>query len=457
MSVTETLVDFAIGLKFEDLPIEVTEKAKLCLLDSLGCGLPGRRTQLARVIVDQVKEMGGARQATLLGERTRVPCAQAAFANSVMINALDYDETFENHGHPGSSLIPAALSVGERLKVPGRKLIEAIVAGYEVSTRVGNAIQPSLERMNEVWFCGTWHAFGAVVAAGKLLSLDKLQMANAFGIAGATSPVPTGGPGGWGPRPQTWVKEPVAWPARDGVLAAQLAKRGFKGNRTILDGETGFWRMAGSDRCNFEAMVEDLGRVYKIMEISFKPYPSCRWTHSTLDAVKEIAQNNRLVPEEISQILVRTFPQHVTDLLDYEPATLVDAEMSTPYTIAMILSGIRPGPEWFEDRILRDPEVLNLAKKVKIQIDDGATQIFHKEHKMVTTLQISTIDGRKLVSRKEYAKGDPKDPMTRKELLEKFQTLGRQTLTVAKVKKLADAIEAVQSLRDISRLTSYLR
>jgi 2-methylcitrate dehydratase PrpD len=452
LSATETLVNFTVGLRYEDLPAEVVEKAKLCLLDSLGCGLAGRRTRLGRVIVEHVKETGGARQATLIGDRTKVPCAQAAFANSAMINALDYDETFENHGHPGSSLIPAALSVGEHLRVSGRELIEAMVAGYEISTRIGAAIQPSRGRMSEVWFCGTWHTFGPAAAAGKLLRLDSLQMANAFGIAGATSPIPTGGPGGWGPRPQTWVKEPTAWPAYEGVLAAQLAKRGFKGNRIILDGKLGFWRMAGSDQCDFDAMVKGLGSIYRILDISFKPYSSCRWTHSTLDAVKELAESNKLAPERIREVVVRTFPQHITDLTDYEPATLVDGEMSTPYTVAMVLLGIKPGPDWFSDRTLRDPKALSLAKKVKIEVDDEATRIFVKDRKMVSTVQISIDDGQRLTARKEYAKGDPKNPMTKDELLEKFRTLAKQTLTASKTEKLACAIEGIETTGNISSL-----
>jgi len=457
LGVTQKLVDFVIGLRYEDLPPNVVETAKLCLLDSLGCGLAGHRTELGRIILEQVKEMGGARQATLLGDGTKVPCAQAAFANSAMTNALDYDETFENLGHPGSTLIPAAMAVGEHLGVSGRKLIEAMVAAYEVSIRIGASIQPSPERWREVWFVGTWHTFGAVAAAGKLLGLDSMQLANAFGIAGATSPVPTGGPNAWGPRPQTWVKEPTAWPAHAGVLAAQLAKRGFRGNRAVLDGEHGFWRMAGSDHCDFDAMVEGLGQVYKISDISFKPYPSCRWIHSTLDAVKELVERNRLSPEQVKQIIVRSFPQHVTDLTDYEPVTLVDAEMSTPYGIAMVLMGVKPGPIWFDDRNLRDPNVLSLTKRVTVEIDDEATRIFFDDHRMVSTVEIWTQDGLKMTARKEYAKGDPKYPMSKDELLEKFRALATQILAGNKVKKLVRIVQAIENSSDISHLARYVQ
>jgi len=455
LSVTQTLVDFVIDLKYDHLPSEVIETAKLCLLDSLGCGLGGYRTELGRVIVEQVKETGGVRQASLLGDGTKIPCTQAAFANSAMINALDYDETFENIGHPGSTLIPAALAVGEHLKISGRKLIEAMVAAYEASIRIGRAIQPSPKRFKEVWFVGTWHTFGAVAAAGKLLGLDDRQMADAFGIAGAISPLPSAN--GWGPRPQTWVKEPTEWPAHAGVLAAQLAKRGFKGNRAILDGENGFWRMAGSDRCDFPSMTDGLGRVYLFLDISFKPYPTCRWIHTTLDATKDLVESNRLTPDHIAQVVVTSSSLHTMNeqLIDYEPATLIDAEFSTPYTVAMILMGIEPGHKWYDERTLRDSKVLSLAKRVRVQADDKADRIFFKEHKVVSTVEILTDTGEKLTARKEYAKGDPQKPMTRDELLKKFYTLGAQTLSVTKVKKLISSIETLETANDISHMTRH--
>jgi 2-methylcitrate dehydratase PrpD len=455
LTVTETLVDFVINLKYTDLPQEAVGTAKLCLLDSLGCGLGGYRTALGKAIGDQVGEMGGAKQATMLGYGLRVPCAQAAFANSAMINALDYDETFDAVGHPGSTLIPAALAVGEHLMVSGRDLILAMVAAYEISIRIGAAIQPSPERMKEVWFVGTWQTFGAVAAAGKLLQLDSLEMANAFGIAGVTSPLPDGN--AWGPRPQHWAKEPTEWPAHSGVLAAQLAKRGFIGNRAVLDGDHGFWRMAGSDRCDFDTMVRELGTGYLLPKMAFKPYPSCRWTHSTLDAVKEIVENRSLTPDRIEQVIVKTFPQHTTHLIDYEPVTLVDGEFSTPYTVAMVLAGVKPGPQWYSDRNLRNPRILSLAKRVRVEVDEEAEKMYFRDHKMVSTVEILTKDGKRFVARKDFAKGDPENPFTRDELIEKFQTLASQTLPSSKAKKLASFVERIHTAKDISDMAKYLR
>jgi len=463
LGATQTLVDFVVGLKYKDLPSEVVEGAKTCLLDALGCGFGGYKTKLGHVILQQVREMRGAKQATLISDGTKVPCALAAFANSAMINALDYDETFGNIGHPGSTLIPAALAVGEHLRISGRKLIEAIVAAYEVAIRIGTAIQPSQERFKEVYFVGTWHTFGAVAAAGKLLGLDLMKMADAFGIAGATSPLPSGN--AWGPRPQSWVKEPTAWPAYEGVLAAQLANRGFRGNRAVLDGDNGFWRMAGSDRCDFDGMVGGLGTAYRLLAMSFKPYSACRWIHTTLDAVKELVETNTLTPDLIQQILVRTASLHTMNvgseeqisqqLIDYEPANLVDAEFSTPYAIAMILLGLKPGPKWFDDQTLRDPAVLSLAKRIRVEVDDKADRSFFKDHKVISTVEILTKDGKKLIARKEHAKGDPENPMTKDELVEKFHRLGSQTLSANKTKKLIDFIERIEDAKDISHMARY--
>lgn len=354
LGVTQTLVDYAVGLRYEDIPTDVVEKAKACLLDSLGCGFGGYRTELGRIVIDQVKEMGGARQATLLGDGGQVPCAQAAFTNAALVNALDYDETFVSAGHLGSTLIPAAIAVGEHLRVSGAELIEAIVAAYEVNIRIGTAIQPSPERFRQVWFVGTHQTFGAVTAAGKLLGLDNLQMADAFGIAGVTSPLPNSQ--AWG-HPQHWVKEPTAWPAHSGVLAAQLAKRGFIGNRKVLEGENGFWIMAGSDRCNFDVMVEGLGRDYRLLDMSFKPYPSCRMTHSALDAVRDLVNTHKITPGQVRNVVVKISSALLTQVFeDYTPTTFVDAEFSIPYVTAMVLMGIDQGPNGMIRRRCKIPK-----------------------------------------------------------------------------------------------------
>src|SRR5690606_38827476 len=150
-----------------------------------------------------------------------------------------FDENLTGIGHPGSSLIPPVLAIAEARGLSGKELVTAVVAGYEVGNRIGLSIQPSQQRSHEVWFVGTWQALSAVAASAKALALSFQQTLNAYGIAGATAPLPNTQKWGWPiyERPIHWVKEPTGWPAWSGVLGALLAEEGFLGNRYILDGD----------------------------------------------------------------------------------------------------------------------------------------------------------------------------------------------------------------------------
>ena len=136
-------------------------------MDSLGCALGGRCSALGQAVLTPFKTIGGREEATLIGGQMKVPCIQAAFVNGTTANDLDFNDTLLGIGHPGASVIPAALAIGESRGVSGKEIINAIITAYDVGDRIGLAIQPSYERLQEVWGVGTWQTYGAVVAAAK--------------------------------------------------------------------------------------------------------------------------------------------------------------------------------------------------------------------------------------------------------------------------------------------------
>jgi 2-methylcitrate dehydratase PrpD len=214
----------------------------------------------------------------VIGTRQRAAPGPAAFANAMAANALDYDDTGAT-GHPGATLIPAALALAEAGGRSGAELLAAVVAGYEVGARTLAGVQPSWERRVEVYGSGTVQTFGAAAAAARLLRLDAETTLSAFGLAGAFAPLPHEAKFGWDEDRLSWIKDNVAWPAEGGVRAARLAARGFRATRTILDGERGLWRMMGSDRGDAGRMVRGLGAEWDVLGLSLKPYPCCRWIH----------------------------------------------------------------------------------------------------------------------------------------------------------------------------------
>ena len=252
-SPTATLAEFITQTSYSDLPDEVIKKAKLLLLDTFGCGFGSSQSKLGDIAIKALSQNAPGNSKLLGREETTNPDT-SALLNAMLINALDYDDC-SAAGHISSTLVGTMLSLVDQGDINGQDFLLAYVIGYEVAARVGQGIKPSMERFDEVWGLGTTQIFGSVASAAKLRQLDKLQTLNAMGIAGASAPVPSALQWGLDSRPLTWIKDAAALPAQLGSMSATLAAGGFHGCKDILDGPTGFWRMAASDRCDFEVMT----------------------------------------------------------------------------------------------------------------------------------------------------------------------------------------------------------
>jgi len=456
--VTRDLATYAVETQFEDYPQEVVERAKILVLDSIGCMFGGCQTSLGEGILTPIKSMGGAEEATIVGGGVRVPTIQAAFVNGTTANALDYDDTLLGIGHPGASVIPAALAIGEWTDASGKDVLNAILIGYDVGDRIGLAIQPTYERLQNVWGVGTWQTFGAVAAAAKMLNLDLKQTLNAYGVAGATAPLPNTQKWGWAleERPIHWVKEPTGWPCWTGTTAAVLAKHGFIGNNYILDGDNGFWIMAGSDRCDYDKMTEGLGSEYEVVDnIAIKPYSSCRWQHATLDCVKRLKTEHNLGPEDVEEVVVHSFAWVKTHEL-YGPADMVDAQFCIPYTVTMVLLGLHPGPAWYTDENLKSEEVLELSKKVSVEVDPELDKAYFDRDQLAARVEITTRRGGKFEAFVDVPTGDPRNPLTVEEIEDKFRNQALYALDEEEVEDAMGMIADFENLDSVSGLMSLL-
>lgn len=395
-SLTGRLADWVSGLDFSALPETVVEAAKVLVLDCLACAIGGIRTEPGRLVERVFRAAGGRPESTVWPTGRRISTLHAAYVNAYLANALDFDDTFAHMGHPGATVIPAAIAEAERGRRPGRELLTALVAGYEVSLRLGLAIQPSPRRAREVWGFGTWHVFGAAVAAGKLRGLSAGAFEHAFGVAGVNAPVPASHKLGLAAddRPVSWAKNNFGWACMGGVLAAELAARGFRANRRILDGERGFWRMAGSDRFRASLLTDGLGRDFWLTRTAIKPYAACRWTHPVLDAAAAIrARHPGLDAGRIAAARVRTFTPLTADFHVEQPRDVVDAQFSLPYLVALELSGRSPR-RGLSARHLHDRRVAAIAKRVVVVPDRAADRAFRRDGSMRATVEVVDPAGR---------------------------------------------------------------
>ncbi len=267
MGVTNTLAVYAAKAQYEDLPKEVIEQAKVATLNILGAAFGGCKTRIGNLHVTLAKDTGGGRpESTIIGDGSKVSSPFAAYANGNLAFALDYEDVVVYTIHAGPIVIPAALVVGEKVKATGKDFILAVVLGYEVGTRIGLSMQPSAERGRKVWG-QVYTPFSACASAEKLLGLSADQMEVAFGVTGTYAMVPSAYKY-FGivkdTRPMREVKLGWGWMSMAGVFSALSARQGFGGGYGILDGDEGFWIMAGSDRCELEKMTEGLGSTYYI-------------------------------------------------------------------------------------------------------------------------------------------------------------------------------------------------
>ncbi len=452
-SPTAVLARYAAAASLRDVPAPALQKVKELILDHLGCALGGSRTPPARAAAGVAGPGGGA---TIVGTAMKSAPGPAAFANAMAANALDYDDTGPT-GHPGATIIPAALALAETRATRGEAFLVAVLAGYEVWARIAGAIQPGWERRVQVYGNGVTQTFGAAAACGRLLQLDGEGMLCAFGLAGAFAPLPHDGKIGWDEGRVSWVKDNVAWPAEGGLRAALLADRGFLATREILDGERGLWIMAGSDRCDFDRMMLDVGTAFEVLRISLKPYPCCRWLHSTVDATRRLIAAHELQVADIRGVTVRSMAPLVDWFQIRRPATMVDAEFSVPHAVAMTLLR-RPRAEWWREENRGDPEVLALMDRVAVELDPAAQAEYARNRdsaRIPSTVIADTARGTFEHSRLE-CHGGPGDPMTWAEIEEKFRELAEPLIGERRASAVLRMVMELEALDSIGRLTEAL-
>lgn len=448
---------FICGLKFQDLPVDVVDKCKRLILHEVGCAFGGAKTMIGNALIEVAKFIGGPGFSTIFGG-PKSSCLNAAFVNSMLANILDYDDEIPLAGHPGATAIPPALALAEMEKASGKDLVTSVVAGYEISIRACRAMWPTSERSHKVLGLGSLQVFGAVAAAGKILNLNEDQMTNAIGIAGANAPVPSVCKTVEGKHGVTMSKNNYGTAVAAGLSAAILGKNGFTGPEDIFDGDTGFWRMYNTDRYEPNIMVNDLGKRYYILDVCYKAYPAIYFAHGAINALMNIVERYGIRSDEVIEIVVKSHEAHtnlaaIPTYQNYEPKDLCQAAFSIPYLMAVTLLRIKPGIDWFEEKLLRDPTILELARKVKIVYEPT-------EEKEIpgmpdTTVEVKT-SRETFKHRVRFPLGSPQNPMSLSLLEDKFKALSRGFIKDNVIKQFIKGMYHLEEVKDITELTALV-
>jgi len=446
---TETLAAYVAELKFEDIPPEVLERAKVLTLDFLGSAIRARRDAESTPSLMQMLEaleLDGKGESTVFGDDKTWTPAVAALLNGALGHSLDFDDTHADSSlHASAPVVPAAFAVGEMMGSSGRNVLTAIVAGYEVCCRLGNALDPTSHYARGFHPTATAGTYGAAAAAAKLFGLSQAQIVSAFGVSGsqAAGSLQFLVNGAWNKRYQ------VGASAMNGVIAATLARNNFVGSIESIEGRHGLL-VGYSDNPHPDKAVAGLGSTYETMKIGVKPYPSCRYTHAALDAIIAMRREHNLTPDQIKRVEIGLHRNGITltgDAAKRHPTSIVGGQFSMFFTGAVALDQGRFG--WDDYERLGDAAVDALADKFDVVQDDRLE--VGRKHPFGARVAITTEDG---VHERLHVdpSGEPNSFPDTQAMQQKFLTLARPVLE-NRAEQLANAILSLERFDRVEKAT----
>lgn len=445
---TKELAKFVAELQYDDLPTATREKAKQCLLDWLACCIRGSVEPPAQIMQEIVISQEGKQEATVFAAKPFLSSAlYASLANGAASHALDMDDLHNaSIIHLGTVVVPAIIAIGEQIGATGEDVIAAIVAGYEVGARVGEAVNPDSYHF---WHTtGTAGTLGAAAAAGKLLGLDAEQLAHCLGSAG------TQAAGLWefleaGAMSKTLHAGKAAM---NGILAALLARKGFTGATTILEGVKGFC-LAMASNAKIAKLTDNLGQgTYKIDENSFKPYAACKHCHASINACQILGGQYILTVDNIKSILVRTNSVANNLVNNPNPQNSYGCKFSLQYCVAAALRYGQAGVAEFTADKIYDKKLRGIMGKVVVEIDEALDEEYSRNpEKWSVLVTITTVDGQQYQQFIDYPKGDPQNPVSYVETQAKFTTLVTDVYTGEKLSALVDFVNTIEKSANVAQ------
>lgn len=444
---TKALADFVADLKYEKLSDSTVRMTKKCILDWLGVCIRGSQEKPIKIIRRLLLDGGGKPQATVLaGGSEKTTALNAAFCNGSSSHSLDFDDLHNpSIIHLATVVVPPVFAIAEAEHKSGREMLTAVVAGYEVGGRVGESVIP------ESYFfwhtTGTAGTFGAAASAAKILGLDAALTLQCLGSAG------TQAAGLWeflkeGAMSKTLHAGKSSYA---GVISAYLAREGFTGATQILEGEKGFCR-AMVPKPHLEKLTDGLNSgIYKIDNNSFKPYACCKHSHAALYAMQVLRKENGLKPEDIDEI--KLLVNDITDFLinNPQPENSYGCKFSIQYCVAGMLKYGVMGVDQFLPEVIGDEQVRAVMAKIKV-VRDAAIEAVHAADasKLASKLIVRCKNGRVLEMQVDYPKGDPPNPVSWEESVDKFMSLAVSIYGVEKATRLCGLIDNLETSDDFA-------
>lgn len=448
-----------VSTRYEDLPADAIRATKEHILHTIATALAGSSAAGCSEFMTFLKARAGKPQSSVLAWGGRVPVDEAAMANSLMAHAQEFDNNDDRIAYKSTvCAVPAALAVAESLgRVHGRDLIVATCIGIDLGIRMGLAILPQPAHPT-AYMLGP---FVAAATAAKLMRLEPLAIWNALGLAlcGVSSTgVSTTG--------LSWSKRYLAGAAsRNGVSAALLAAEGYLAQRPVFSGADNYFRAVHGRDGDLGALMNNLGRRFEVVNVGPKAYPSCRYTHPSVDAILALTIENDLQPADIAEIRVTIGSRDYQSVFGGDdglaakqaPDNVVDAQFSIPYTVAAALTARKLFLDDMSEKAIARPKVIALARRV-VPVVDPSLDNWPFDVKP-STVEVRTVRGASFRRRVDYPRGNPINPVPFEEMRRNFLGCAEyavRPLPKKNVERALGLIETLEKCTDVREIALLL-
>jgi 2-methylcitrate dehydratase PrpD len=454
MDLMEMIVKHVSQTRFEDIPDEVILITKKSVIDTLGVMIGGSSINGCRLLLDYIRDWGGRPESTVAVFGDKVPAAFAAQANGAMARALEMDDVLDAYPiHPSASIIPTVLAVADREGgVSGKDLITAVALAHDVVIRLALSLKTNpivSGRYN------LFKVFALTGCAGKLMGLTEAQLLNAMGIAYSqmVGDAQAQADGAMTSYIQQGTK------GKSAIESALMAQKGITGTRAVLQGRAGFYNSFEPDP-DIGVLTDGLGKRFRGLDLSIKIHSSCRATHQAIDLAQMFRQDG-IEFEEIDQITVAVNEdcyRLVCEPRDRKsaPLTSVDAQFSIPFTTAAAFVRGDVFVDEISEQALKDDRILQLAKRVtpiadvKCRTDLAVGSV---------VMEVETRSGTKVVKQSEFPRGNPRNPISMDECVNKFMNCigyAFRPLPKMQAEQIIELVYGLEKLDNTNRLSRLL-
>jgi 2-methylcitrate dehydratase PrpD len=439
MGTTEDLAGWLVASRPDDIPADVVHEARRALVNIVGCALGGARHPAVDITVDALGAMFGPPDAAVLGRPERADPLHAALLNGITSHVEDFDDTLpRNYIHATSPVASALLSYATANRVSGRELVHAFVLGFEATSRLGNATYPS-------HYTAGWHStgsvgvFGAAIAIGTLLQLDRRQMIWAIGLAGTQAA---------GVREQFGSMGKALHPGRaaqNGYAAALLAQKGFTSGAHGIEGPRG-WAPVTSAEHDLSMVTDGLGESWELHVNTYKPFPCGIVNHPAIDACIQLHDEHGVAPGDVAALRLHVAPL-VIDLCGKTDIHVgLEGKFSVVHGAAVGLVRGRAGLREYTDDAVNDPDVKAVRERATREADDPTVT----EDGVHVELELT--DGRLLEKRLTESLGNLQRPLTDEQLSAKFRDQATLAISPEQAEQALELSWRVDALDDVAEL-----